>query len=98
MKVASRVIVAFSFMSLAACAGRMQTGGGGGATVPAITASDLRTRLYIYADDSMMGRRVGTKGDLMATRYIESEVRRMGLEPAGDGGAFCQDVHAGSIR
>ena len=73
MKVAtSLVIVACSFMSLAACAGHMQTGPAGGATVPAITATDLRTRLYIYADDSMMGRRVGTKGNLMATRYIES--------------------------
>ena len=99
MKVATtRVIVACSFMSLAACAGHMQTGAGGGATVPAITATDLRTRLYIYADDSMMGRRVGTKGNLMATRYIESEVRRMGLEPAGDSGTFFQDIHPDSIR
>jgi len=99
MKVAtSRLIVACSFTSLAACAGHMQTGAGGGPTVPAITATDLRTRLYIYADDSMMGRRVGTQGDLMATRYIESEVRRMGLEPAGDSGTFFQDIHPDSIR
>ena len=82
--VTSRLIVVCSFISLAACAGHMQTGVAGGATVPSITATDLRTRLYIYADDSMMGRRVGTKGNLMATRYIESEVRRMGLEPAGE--------------
>ena len=27
-------------------------------TVPAITANDLRTRLYQLADDSMMGRRI----------------------------------------
>src|SRR5471030_3005928 len=28
-------------------------------TSPAITANDLRTRLYQFADDSMMGRRIG---------------------------------------
>ncbi len=31
----------------------------GGPTVADITACDLMTRLYIYSDDSMMGRRVG---------------------------------------
>ena len=30
-------------------------------TTPAISAGDLMTRLYVYADDSMMGR-VGTVG------------------------------------
>jgi hypothetical protein len=82
-----------------ACAGRtVNVTTGSGATVPEITAADLRTRLYLYADDSMMGRKVGTPGNMMATRYIESEVRRMGLEPAGDSGTFFQDIHPDSIR
>src|SRR5262249_59394524 len=58
----------------------------GGATIPAITACDLMTRLYIYSDDSMLGRRVGTADNLRATGYIEREVRRLGLVPAGDSG------------
>jgi len=33
-------------------------------TVPAITAADLTTRLYILADDSMQGRRTGEPGNL----------------------------------
>ncbi|MEO5798237.1 MAG: M28 family peptidase [Gemmatimonadales bacterium] len=57
-------------------------------TVAAITAGDLMTRLYIYADDSLMGRRVGTDYNLKATAYIESQVRKMGLKPAGDDGYF----------
>ncbi|HVM42291.1 MAG TPA: hypothetical protein VMT77_02235, partial [Gemmatimonadales bacterium] len=48
-------------------------------TVPAITVGDLMTRLYIYADDSLMGRKAGTPDNLRATAYIESEVRKMGL-------------------
>jgi hypothetical protein len=61
-------------------------------TEPAITAADLMTRLYIYADDSMMGRRAGTPFNLKATAYIAAEARSMGLVPAGDSGTFYQNV------
>ena len=50
------------------------------------------TRLYIFADDSMMGRRAGDEGGLKGTAYIEREVRRLHLEPAGDNGTFFQAV------
>ena len=61
-------------------------------TTAEITAGDLMTRLYIFADDSMMGREVGTKYNLMGTAYIEREVRRMGLVPAGDSGGYFQNL------
>ncbi len=61
-------------------------------TVPAITAADLMTRLYILADDSMQGRRAGEIGNMKGTAYIESEVRRLGLRPAGDDGGYFQTV------
>lgn len=61
-------------------------------TTAAITACDLMTRLYIFADDSMMGRQVGTRYNDMGTDYIEREVRRLGLAPAGEGGTFFQKV------
>ena len=61
-------------------------------TSAAISARDLMTRLYIFADDSMMGRETGTRGHLMSTAYIASELRRLGLKPAGDKGTFFQDV------
>ncbi len=64
----------------------------GPATVPAITAGDLMTRLYQYADDSMMGRQVGTEYNLKATAYIERELRRLGLMPAGENGGYFQDI------
>jgi hypothetical protein len=59
-------------------------------TVAAITACDLMSRSYIYSDDSMMGRRVGTEDNIRATAYIEREVRRLGLKPAGDSGGYFQ--------
>ena len=57
-----------------------------------ISARDLMTRLYIFADDSMMGRETGTRGHLMSTVYIANELRRLGLKPAGDNGTFFQNV------
>src|SRR4051812_14152101 len=64
----------------------------GGPTHPAITAADAMTRLYIFADDSMLGRGAGEIGGLKGTAYIEREVRRLGLIPAGDSGTFFQAV------
>jgi hypothetical protein len=61
-------------------------------TTAAITPADLMTRLYIFADDSMMGREAGTLGHVKSTDYIVSEVKRLGLEPAGDSGGYIQDV------
>lgn len=59
-------------------------------TVPAITANDLRTRLYGIADDSMQGRRIGERGNYRTTEYIAREFQRMGLKPAGDNGTYFQ--------
>ncbi len=64
-------------------------------TVSAITANDLRTRLYQIADDSMMGRRVGELGNYKATAYIAAEFKRLGLKPAGDNGGFFQELAFG---
>lgn len=61
-------------------------------TTPAITPADLMTRLYIFSDDSMQGRQVGTEGHRRGTAYIEREVRRLGLVPAGDSGGYFQDL------
>lgn len=64
----------------------------GGPTVPAITPCDLMTRLYIYSDDSLRGREAGTPNAIHATAYIESQVRKLGLKPAGDNGTFFQNM------
>ena len=61
-------------------------------TTAAITANDLMSRLYPYADDSMMGREAGSEWNLKATAFIAAEVRRLGLQPAGDSGTYFQAV------
>jgi hypothetical protein len=67
-------------------------------TTAAITADDLRSRLYPYADDSMMGREAGTLGNVKATDWIAAEFRRLGLQPAGENGTYFQVVPYGRLR
>jgi hypothetical protein len=61
-------------------------------TESAITPADLMTRLYIIADDSMLGRESGTLGNVKVTNYIAREMERMGLRPAGENGTYFQTV------
>lgn len=64
----------------------------GNGTSTEISIGDLRTRLFIYADDSMGGRATGSEGLFKATEYIARELHRIGLEPAGDNGTYFQNV------
>ena len=61
-------------------------------TSAAISVEDLMTRLYIFADDSMMGREAGKRGSVMATEYLAAEAKRIGLKPAGDNGTYFQTL------
>ncbi len=62
------------------------------ATESAITPADLMTRLYIIADDSMLGRESGTIGNVKVTNYVAREMERLGLRPGGENGTFFQTV------
>jgi hypothetical protein len=61
-------------------------------TTAAITAADLMTRLYVFADDSMQGREAGTAGNVKGTEYLARELRRLGLQPAGEHGTYFQTI------
>jgi peptidase M28-like protein len=61
-------------------------------TKPEISTADLRQRLYLIADDSMMGRETGSAGAYKTSAYVAAEFRRLGLEPAGDSGTYFQKV------
>lgn len=91
-----KVLASFAALSLVAVAGTAQAPHPAkrapSATTPAITAADLMSRVYPYADDSMMGRAAGSAFNLKATEFIAAEARRLGLEPAGDNGTYLQAV------
>src|SRR5690349_18219435 len=62
------------------------------ATRQAISADDLRQRLFLIADDSMMGRQPGDAGNYKTAEYVAGEFKRLGLEPAGENGTYFQTV------
>ncbi len=66
-------------------------------TQTAITAADLMTRIYIFADDSMQGRGTGTEGYDRAALYITDELRRLGLRPAGDNSTYFQRLPIAAV-
>ena len=88
------IIPAFAAGCATSPAARQSTAG----TSIAITPADLRTRLYIFADDSMRGRAAGTADNLRGAAYIEREAKRLGLEPGGENGTYFQDVPLTSRR
>jgi hypothetical protein len=61
-------------------------------TAPEVSIADLRTRLYLISDDSMMGRESGSEGDYKTAAYVAAEFHRLGLEPAGENGTYFQTV------
>jgi hypothetical protein len=61
-------------------------------TVTAITPADVRARIYLIADDSMLGRQAGYAGNFKMTKYLAAEVARLGLEPGGENGSYFQTV------
>lgn len=61
-------------------------------TTAAITAKDLMSRLYVFADDSMQGREAGSEGHMKATTYIAKQLERLHMEPAGDSGTYFQTL------
>ena len=50
------------------------------------------SRLYVFADDSMLGRESTTRGNVMATDYVAREMARIGLRPGGENGTWFQTV------
>jgi len=88
----SRILLALAVLASPAAAQELPRTHAPRPTTPAISPADLMTRLYILADDSMMGREAGKRGNVKGTDYIAAEYRRIGLEPAGENGTYFQAV------
>ena len=55
-------------------------------------ASNIRSQMEFLASDALQGRGSGTHDELVAAVYLASELRRMGVQPAGDNGGYIQNV------
>ena len=86
----TRPLVLFIFASLLGQPLDAQAPGPLDAAVETITPADLRSRIEILADDSMLGRDTPSPGLERAAAYVIAEFQRLGLRPAGDRGTYVQ--------
>jgi Zn-dependent M28 family amino/carboxypeptidase len=56
-----------------------------------ITGGEIKSHIAVLANDSLLGRKPFTEGELKAMTYISSRFKKLGLEPGNDGSYF-QDV------
>jgi Zn-dependent M28 family amino/carboxypeptidase len=57
-----------------------------------ISADDVMRRIDVLAHDSMEGRAPGGAGEERTVRFLESELRAMGLAPGNPDGTYVQNV------
>jgi Zn-dependent M28 family amino/carboxypeptidase len=95
----SRVIAGLIVISASACAAPDdQTGDAPlsleqmAPALESINADDLLRRTEVLAHDSMEGRAPGGAGEDRTVRYLETEMRRMGLGPGNPDGTYVQNV------
>jgi hypothetical protein len=55
-------------------------------------ASHIRSQMEFLASDALQGRGSGTHDELVAAVYLAAELRRIGVQPAGDNGGYIQNV------
>ena len=55
-----------------------------------IVLNGISSHISFLADDNMEGRRAGTKGELLATKYIQSQFKDALLNPFGDNLTYLQ--------
>ena len=66
-------------------------------TTAALTAADLRVRLFALSADSMMGRAPGDIGDFKAASYIAAESASNPLATTAHGFKRCRSIDARSV-
>ena len=59
---------------------------------PDALANHIQGELSFLADDALRGRGSGTADELLAAVYLASQLRELGIQPAGDHGGYIQDV------
>jgi len=58
----------------------------------AISGDVMRAHLEFLSDDALEGRAPGTRGGLIAAKYVAEQFERLGLEPAGDDSSYFHKV------
>ena len=60
---------------------------------PSRDAGQIHGAMEFLASDALQGRGSGTHDELVAATYLASQLRQIGIEPAGDNGGYIQNVY-----
>ncbi|MEE2526141.1 M28 family peptidase [Hyphobacterium sp. HN65] len=93
MKTSARLAFASSAAILlaTACSAPVETGGetaDAGEFIPDIPVENIEAHIRFLAHDALQGRASGSEGYQIATNYVASQYRLLGLQPAGDEGGY----------
>ena len=86
------LLLAFVTGALAAPLPAQSTPSPGAQVARAVDSMVFKAHLEFLADDALEGRAPGTRGGLLAQKYIAAQFERLGLQPAGDSGSYFQRV------
>jgi Zn-dependent M28 family amino/carboxypeptidase len=59
---------------------------------PSTDEDQIRGAMEFLASDAMQGRASGSHDELLAATFLASQLREIGIEPAGDDGGYIQNV------
>ena len=83
-------LLAFVLAAAPSAAVAQRRAAGAQARAQAVLERDVRAHLEFLASDAMQGRGSGTQYELLAGVYVGAQLRRFGVEPAGDADASGQ--------
>ena len=86
------LLLAVATGALAAPLPAQSTPSPGARVARAVDSTVFKAHLEFLADDALEGRAPGTRGGLLAQKYIAAQFERLGLQPAGDSGSYFQRV------
>jgi len=58
----------------------------------------IQSNIEFLADDALEGREAGTRGELLASLFIVSELKKYGIQPYGDNGTYFQNFYLEKIQ
>src|SRR5436305_14619042 len=58
----------------------------------AVSPAAISAHVRFLSDDLLEGRYSGSRGHALAERYVISQLAALGVQPAGDGGGWLQQV------
>ena len=86
------LVPALAGLALAACQPNTADTTTDAPFVPDVSATNIEAHIRFLASDYMQGRDAGSDGYEIAANYVASQMRLLGLEPAGDDGHYFADV------